>query len=75
MQQIVLELKIQQKGKAATLAQGLEQIARYAEQCGADAQDGAHLLIIDRDPQTSWGSKTYSEQHSKDGRCVQVWGM
>ena len=47
MQQVVLELKIQHKDKAATLAQGLLQTARYAAQCGADS---AHLLIFDSNP-------------------------
>ena len=47
MQQVVLELKIQHKGKAATLAQGLLQTARYADQFGADS---AHLLTFDSNP-------------------------
>ncbi|MCF8167217.1 MAG: hypothetical protein K9K38_08190 [Rhodoferax sp.] len=47
MQQVVLELKIQHKGRAATLAKGLEQTARYADLCAADS---SHLLIFDRAP-------------------------
>ena len=37
MQQVVLELKIQHKGKAATLAAGLTQTARYADAAVATA--------------------------------------
>ncbi len=72
MQQVVLELKIQHKGKAATLAAGLEQTARYADQCGADS---AHLLIFDRDPATPWDDKIYREEHSSGQRAITVWGM
>ena len=72
MQQVVLELKIAHKGKAATLTQGLAQTARYADQCGADS---AHLLIFDRDPGVDWDSKIYREQHQQGTRQISVWGM
>ena len=72
MQQVVLELKIQHKGKAATLAAGLTQTARYADQCGADS---AHLLIFDRDPDVAWDNKIYREEHISGTRSVSVWGM
>ena len=72
MQQVVLELKIQHKGRAATLAAGLEQTARYADQCGAES---AHLLIFDRDPATPWDDKVYRQTHTHGGRVVEVWGM
>ncbi|MCF8167251.1 MAG: AAA-like domain-containing protein [Rhodoferax sp.] len=72
MQQVVLELKIQHKGKAATLTAGLEQTARYADQCGADS---AHLLIFDRDPGVSWDDKIYREEHTLGHRAISVWGM
>ncbi len=72
MQQVVLELKIQHKGKAATLALGLEQTARYFDQCGADS---AHLLIFDRDPHVAWDAKVYREQHTHSGCAISVWGM
>jgi len=72
MQQVVLELKIQHKGKAFTLVQGLEQTARYADQCGADS---AHLLIFNRDPGMSWDDKIYREEHASGGRAISVWGM
>lgn len=72
MQQVVLELKIQHKGRAATLAAGLAQTARYADQCGA--QD-AHLLIFDRGPATPWDDKIYRQTHTQGGRLIEVWGM
>jgi len=71
-QQVVLELKIQHKGKAATLATGLEQTARYADQCAADS---AHLLIFNRDPGVAWDEKIYQEKHSSGGRMISVWGL
>ncbi len=72
MQQVVLELKIQHKGKAATLAQGLAQTARYADQCGSDS---AHLLIFNRDPAVAWDDKIYQEEHRYGVRAISVWGM
>ena len=70
MQQVVLELKIQHKGKAATLAAGLTETARYADQCGTDE---AHLLIFDRDPAVAWEAKIYREAHRVDSRDISVW--
>ena len=72
MQQVVLELKIQHKGRAATLAAGLEQTAHYADQCGADS---AHLLIFDRDPAVPWDDKIYREEYLSGARTISVWGM
>jgi len=72
MQQVVLELKIEHKGKAATLAQGLAQTARYADQCGADS---AHLLIFNRDPQVDWDDKIYRQTCQQGSRAISVWGM
>jgi hypothetical protein len=72
MQQVVLELKIQHKGKAATLATGLKQTARYADQCGADSM---HLLIFNRDPGVDWDEKIYQEKHCSVNREISVWGL
>ena len=72
MQQVVLELKIQHKGKAATLATGLKQVSSYADKCGADS---AHLLIFNRDPRVAWDDKIYREDHSYGDRAIDVWGM
>ncbi|GAB4403322.1 MAG: hypothetical protein OHK0048_22070 [Rhodoferax sp.] len=73
LQQVVLELKIQHKGRAATLAQGLAQTERYADQCGADS---AHLLIFDRDPATPWDEIIWRQEHTgPNGRRIAVWGM
>jgi hypothetical protein len=72
LQQVVLELKIQHHGRAATLVQGLAQTARYADQCGADS---AHLLIFNRDPAVAWDDKIYCEPHTQGARAITVWGM
>jgi len=72
MQQVVLELKIQHKGRAATLAAGLAQTARYAAQCAADE---AHLLIFDRDPNVAWDDKIYRQAHQQGAQPISVWGM
>jgi len=69
---VVLELKIQHKSRAATLAVGLEQTARYADQCGAAE---SHLLIFDRSPKVSWEDKIYCESHQHGERPISVWGM
>jgi len=72
MQQVVLELKIQHKSREATLAAGLEQTARYADQCAADE---AHLLIFDRNPKVLWEDKIYRETQQQGERKISVWGM
>jgi hypothetical protein len=58
--------------KALTLAQGLEQTARYCDQCAADS---AHLLIFNRDPGAPWEEKIYREEHALGQRAISVWGM
>ena len=72
MQQVVLELKILHKGKAATLTAGLAQTARYADQCAAAE---AHLLVFDRNPKVLWEDKIYREAHQQGDRQISVWGM
>jgi len=72
MQQVVLELKIQHKSREATLAAGLVQTARYADQCAADE---SHLLIFDRDPKVLWEDKIYRQAQQQGDRQISVWGM
>jgi len=71
-QRVVLELKIQHKGRAATLEHGLAQTAKYADQCNADE---AHLLIFDRDLATPWDDKIWQAAHTVGNRTIQVWGL
>ena len=72
LQRVVFELKIQRKGLAAALADGLAQTAGYASTCGADE---AHLVIFDRSGVKEWDEKIWGRVEVVDGRTVQVWGM
>ena len=72
VQRVVLELKILYKSLEATVTEGLEQTAGYADQCGADE---AHLIIFDRRPNVSWDDKIWQHQESWQGRSLGVWGM
>ena len=69
---MVFELKIQRKGLAAALADGLAQTAGYAATCGADE---SHLVIFDRSGVKEWDEKIWERIEVVDGRTVQVWGM
>jgi hypothetical protein len=72
VQRVVLELKILHKSLDSTLAEGLEQTARYADQCKADE---AHLLIFDRRPGVDWETRIWREKRQQAGREIGVWGM
>jgi hypothetical protein len=72
VQRVVLELKILYKSLEATVAEGLEQTAGYADQCGADE---AHLIIFDHRPEIAWDDKIWQRQENQQGRTLGVWGM
>ncbi|EIJ36056.1 hypothetical protein [Thiothrix nivea] len=72
MQRIVLELKILHKSLDSTIAEGVEQTAGYADQCGADE---AHLVIFDRRPDVSWDEKIWQRQVNRGERSLGIWGM
>ncbi|MCS6809662.1 MAG: hypothetical protein NZ694_00125, partial [Tepidimonas sp.] len=72
VQRVVLELKILHKSLEATLQEGLQQTADYAQQCGAEE---AHLIIFDRRPHVSWDEKIFHRTESIGARTVGVWGM
>ena len=72
IQRIVLELKILYKSLEATISEGVEQTAGYADQCGAAE---AHLIIFDRRPEVAWDDKIWHRQESWQGRRLGVWGM
>jgi len=55
-----------------TIAEGLTQTAKYADQC---ASDEAHLMVVDPSETRSWDEKVFVEERSADGRSVTVWGM
>jgi hypothetical protein len=72
LQRVVFELKIQRKGLAAALADGLPQTAKYAATCGADE---AHLVIFDRSGKKEWDEKIWERVEVVEGRTIEVWGM
>lgn len=72
VQRIVLELKILHNALETTLAEGLQQTAGYADQCGAEE---AHLLIFDRRPHVAWEDKIWQRHATVGTRHISVWGM
>jgi hypothetical protein len=72
VQRVVLELKILYKSLEATVAEGLEQTAGYADQCGANE---AYLIIFDRRPEVAWDDKIWQRQENCQERTLGVWGM
>ncbi len=71
-QRAVFELKIQHKGREATLTEGLRQISLYLDRVG---ERHGHLLIFDRDPQVAWDDKVFREEMTTGPYAVTVWGM
>ena len=73
VQRVVFELKILYSSLEHTVAEGLQQTADYADQCGAHE---AHLLIFDRRPGIAWEDKVWRQPAHQIGQCsVNVWGM
>jgi hypothetical protein len=74
-QRIVIELKVirgKHRSPDRTLAEGLEQTARYADQAGASE---AHLLICDERAAREWDEKIYERVCEAGGREIGVWGV
>jgi hypothetical protein len=71
-QRAVFELKIQHKGRPATITEGLIQIGMYLDRVG---EQHGHLLIFDRDPQVPWEDKVFREEMTTGRHAVTVWGM
>ena len=71
MQRIVIELKILRSNLDETIKKGLEQTVGYARQVGAPE---AHLLIFNRNSDTSWDDKIWRRTNTYDGLSVEVWG-
>jgi hypothetical protein len=72
VQRAVFELKIEHKGKAKTVAEGLKQTKLYLDRVG---ETSGHLLIFNRNPKASWRSKIYRKTHDYEGCQITVWGM
>jgi hypothetical protein len=74
-QRIVLELKTLRENSAGaerTLADGLEQTARYADLSNASE---AHLMVCDERRGKSWDEKIYDRFEHRNGREIHVWGV
>ena len=71
VQRIVIELKILRSNLDETIKKGLEQTVDYARQVGAPE---AHLLIFNRNSDTSWDDKIWRRTNTYDGLSVEVWG-
>ena len=75
VREFVVECKVvrDKDGWESTVAEGVEQTARYMARCAAEA---GHLVVIDRREGRSWEEKVFHHQRrSKDGVPVAVWGM
>ena len=69
----VVECKVLHKGLERTVAEGVEQTARYMDRCGAAE---GHLVVFDRREGRSWEEKTFRlARTAQDGTEVGVWGM
>ena len=71
-QQIVLELKIRYGSMEETVKKGLEQTSAYMDTCGAEE---GHLVIFDRNENTSWDEKIFHKDMDAGGKKIMVWGM
>ena len=71
-QRFVIECKIVYGSREATISKGLEQVTRYADQCGAEE---IYLLIFDRDKKKNWEEKIFTDLIQYEGKGVMVLGM
>jgi hypothetical protein len=73
MQRVVIECKLLHVGRKldTTLADGLRQIADYADRCAASEM---HLIIFDRQPGKTWAKRIWMKQKQHNGNEITVWG-
>ena len=70
---IVIECKLLHKSLEQTIAEGLEQTAKYMDRCDAEA---GHLVIFDRRAGRRWEDKVFHFRRASDnGIEIEVWGM
>lgn len=79
VQRIIIELKILYKSREQTIEDGMKQVCKYADRCGADE---AHIIVFDRRPEVSWDKKIFQDtricigSEDKMNQCsVEIWGM
>ena len=72
VQEVAVECKVvrERDGLERTIAEGVEQTARYVERCGAEA---GHLVVIDCRENRTWEQKVFHRQPA--AAPVDVWGM
>ena len=72
--QEVVECKVvrDRDGLERTIADGVEQTARYVQTCRAEA---GHLVVIDCRESRTWEEKIFQFQRSDGPSSVEVWGM
>ena len=72
VQKVVLELKILRNSLDKTIADGVAQVADYAQRIGTQE---AYLVIFDRDPEVDFDEKIWEKNGFKHGKLsVGVWG-
>jgi hypothetical protein len=72
VQKAVFELKILRRDLTRTIADGLEQVTRYAERCEAAE---AHLLIFTKNQKLPKRKRVFLKRMKHSGHTVTVWGM
>ncbi|NLL10623.1 MAG: ATP-binding protein [Methanomicrobiales archaeon] len=79
VQRIIIELKILYKSREQTIEDGMKQVCKYADRCGADE---AHIIVFDRRPEVPWDKKIFQDtridigSEDKMNQCsVEIWGM
>lgn len=68
----MIELKVQYKSLAQTIAEGLKQTRAYMDATGTTE---GHLAIFDRTPGRSWEEKIFQRAEVENGVAMTVWGM
>ncbi len=72
MQKAVLELKVLHKSLDRTIADGITQVAAYAERCSASE---AHLLVFSKATKATANERIFRRDELFQGRSITVWGM
>ena len=72
IQKVVIELKIQYKSLESTIAVGLQQTWEYHQRVGGEQ---AHLIIFNRNPNTTWEQRCFQRQESYQDLMISIWGM
>jgi len=73
-QRFVVEIKVvgERSSVETTIKEGLEQSARYAENCNAEE---THLVVVNPKPDLRWDERIYVREERFGDRAITVWGM